>query len=197
MTEINYLHASISTSLHIVINCLLWIWGLLVSMLRWKIWGRGGTVKVGGAGEESGGSTGEEVAGASEDVGGSVGKEIGGGDDNSDKEVEGGGDVSLDAVLPLCAGCPRVLFLLCWMCAAQSSQGALDPSTLRLSSIGPLMNRQGLGGGGRGQERSGRSRVRLEHGIHGGETFPLNAKCHPVSNGLETTPKRFVPREQG
>jgi len=83
-------------------------------------------VKVGGAGEESGGSTGEEVAGTSEDVGGSVGKEIGGGDDNSDKEVEGGGDVSLDAVLPLCAGCPRVLFLLCWSRAALCSPPAPD-----------------------------------------------------------------------
>jgi hypothetical protein len=52
-TEINYLHASISTSLHIEINCLPWIWGLLVSMLRWKIWGMAAdTVEVGSAGEE-------------------------------------------------------------------------------------------------------------------------------------------------
>ena len=58
-------------------------------------------VKVGGAGEESGGRPGEEVAGASEAVGGSVGKEIGGGSDDSDEEVEGGDDVSLDAILPL------------------------------------------------------------------------------------------------
>jgi hypothetical protein len=102
-TKINYLHASISTSLHIEINCLPWIWGLLVSRLRWKIWGMApDIVEVGSAGEESGG-TGEEVAKASEDVGDGAGKEIGGGGGgDSDKEVKGGDDAGLDVVLPLC-----------------------------------------------------------------------------------------------